>query len=461
MNYPKSNPIIRLPLPGPVPASRPLNRIGALAALSALAFLSACNTTEPGVDEYQNAKVDAAAAGRSLSGSFQLGKDWDAAVPAPSAPASFGLSAQTGILRKSTALPGRDLGAEFKIDLGDTAEGYATLTLETSSLLTDTWDTVVVKWDDKARDAVKDNENILRYKRVAAHAGGKVETLVITDADGDGTVNAAPGSGNRARFVFSTALAGTVETADLIVGAGADNDFDAESDNTVHKALWTRTKAGVETARGEFLDGDGDGTVGDNSKDGLVIAKWFEQNPAGRPLVRKVTAEAKLKVFANKAGDEPVSFSASEELVTGRVNAISMKNRHGTADILRNDTLWVTIETTKAAAGDTLKHAELVVVMNPGNDLKSEADDLCYAIHVKTQKKFGFERNAEFHFVAGQPVPHGQEPVSGTFEGKAVYANGQTATLKGSFSPSGFSAEFTGPEGNTVKVELTRSGDVI
>jgi hypothetical protein len=296
---------------------------------------------------------------------------------------------------------------------------------------------------------------------VVANALGKTEILEITDADGDGMVTPAAGAAGRARFVFTTSHLGVTEKADLVIGSGPDGDFDGEADNTVHQAEWTRTKGGKEIARGEFLDADGDGLVGDNAKICVTLVRWFELDPAGKPLVKKQTAEAKIRVFANKAGDEPVSFAFTEELETGRVNSLSIRNRHGESEILKGDTLWVTLATAKTAADDTLRHAEIVFVMNPGEDLKSESDDVCYAIHVKTEKKLGFERSAEFHFVAGEPVPHGQDPGSGTFEGKATYANGKTAALKGSFTPEGFKAEFTGPEGNTVTVEFTRSGDVV
>jgi hypothetical protein len=100
------------------------------------------------------------------------------------------------------------------------------------------------------------------------------------------------------------------------------------------------------------------------------------------------------------------------------------------------------------------------IVMNPGRDLKSDSDDVCYAIHVASQKRFGLEREAEFHFISDEGIPHGKEPVSGTFYGSAKYANGKSIGLDGSFSPAGFKAEFTGPEGNTMKVEFALNGDV-
>lgn len=430
--------------------------------LGAALSLGACNGLEPGVDDYSNAQVDVRTAGKTLSGSFEQGKHWEAAIRTPTSPAAFGLSTQTQVLRKSTALPGTPTaGPGLEVDLSDTADGLVRVSNVVPGLFLTHYDSAVLKYDDKWKDGLPDNENAVSFRRHTVHAGGKTETLLITDADNDGQVTPKAGSDNQARFQFTTVQGGVTESADLVVGSGPDNDFDLEGDNTVYQAIWTRTKDGAEVARGELLDADGDGKVGDNAKDQIVTAKWYEINPPLKPWVRKTAAEARLKVFAHKSGDEPITFSASEELVTGRVNAISMKNRLGGDSIIKGDTMWVGIETTRSRSDDTLQHAEIVVIMNPGQDLKSDADDLCYAFHIKTQKRFGFERSAEFNFVAGEPVPHGKDPVSGTFDGKVTYANGQSATLQGEFSPSGFSAEYTGPDGNSVKVEFTKSGDVI
>jgi hypothetical protein len=96
--------------------------------------------------------------------------------------------------------------------------------------------------------------------------------------------------------------------------------------------------------------------------------------------------------------------------------------------------------------------------MNPGPDLKSEEDDSAYAFHIYSTKHLGFERDAEFHFYADFPVLHGEQPTAGHFDGKATYANGKTATLKGEFSPKGFSAEYIGPEEGKWTVDYNLAG---
>jgi hypothetical protein len=437
------------------------------ALMGAALFLGACVTSNEEstlIDpKFADAKVDARTVGQSLSAGFEQSKDWNSTFTAPTGLEALG-SVSTSTLKKSTALPKMSAEADSNLHaiFTDTAKGYVTLYAEYQLLLTDVKDTAIVKWDDKAQDTIKNNENIISFKRVSTSLGGKVETAEFTDGDGDGIVTAVPGKENKVHLVLTVQESGATEKTSLLVGAGPDANFDKEEDNTILEATWIKTdKDGMVTGTGAYLDADGDGVITDNSKTCIVLAKYSEFEPKDRPLIKKVDFEAKVRVFANKAGDEPVSFSYQETTKLGRVNVVTIKNRAGGTEIVKGDTMTVHLETTVAAADDTLKHATIDFVMNPGQDLKSDTDDVCYAIHIATQKKFGLEREAEFHFISDEGIPHGQEPVAGTFYGSAKYANGQTASVKGSFSPAGFSAEYTGPEGNTIKVEYTKSGTLV
>ena len=437
------------------------------ALTGAALFLGACVTSneESAVidPKFADAKIDARVAGASLVGSFDQGKDWNATFTTPADMTTLGVSTSVGALKKSSALPKRaGNGIEFKVNLDDTAKGYATVYAQYELLFVNIIDTAVIVWDSKAKDTIKDNEKVIRFKRIQKSLNGKVETAEFTDGDGDKVVTAVPGkTGNKAKLVLTVEDNGATEKTTLVVGAGPDADFNLESDNTVLEAAWVKTKGGVVTGTGAFLDADNDGVVTDNLKDCIVLAKYTEIEPKDRPLIAKVDFEAKVRVLANKAGDEPVSFSYRETTKSGRTNVVTIKNRAGGTEIVRGDTMTVRLETTLSLADDTLKHAVVEFVMNPGQDLKSDADDMCYAIHIATEKRFGLERSAEFHFISDEPIPHGQEPVSGKFNGTATYANGKSASLKGSFSPDGFTAEFKGPEGNTVAVAYSKSGNVV
>lgn len=439
-------------------------QIARLALLGSALFLGACVTSNEKAQEEVTGVVDAKTAGQSLAGSFSQAGDWNSTTATPASQSITSFSTQlSGTLKKKAALPKMAaLGVDIKVNLDDTANGTATYMAVNTGLFDTTYDTAVVKWDDKARDTVKDNENILSLHHVVHHFGGKIEMAVFETADGDadGIVTPVPGTVNKVKITFTGIDKGVTEQAVLVAGPGPDANWDTELDNLVYSAHWTRMAGGELIAEATFEDADNDGLVGDNGKDCIVQAHFWEMNPKDKPLVRKADAVIKMKVFAQKAGDEPISFSYTEEMKSGRVNKVSLMNRQGGSDIIKNDTMQVKLETTVASDDDTLKHAEIVFVMNPGNDLKSDSDDLLYAIHIKTSKQRGFERDAEFNFVSDAAIPHGQQPVSGRFDGHVSYADGKSASLEGTFSPTGFSAKFTGPEGNTVSVEYAKNGDV-
>lgn len=441
---------------------------GLLFSGSAL-FLGACVTSNEETNiidpAFKDAKVDARVAGQSLTGSFEQGKSWNNTITAPTTLENLNTaSTQVVTLHKQAALAkfaANPTNGELQFDTSTTALGYVTVFTHSKLLLTTIEDSAKVKWDDQAKDTIKDNEHIISWKRVQTNISGKTEVTEITDADGDGFVNAVPGKNSKVKIVFVVTENGIISNTIVVATAGKDDNFDKDSDNTVTEASWTKTKSGTVIAQGAYTDGDADGIVMDNSKTNIVIAKYFEMNPTNRPFVKKVSFVAKVRILTNKTGDEPVSFSYEEEMKSGRINSATIKNRAGGDEIVKNDTMTVHLETLVVSADDTLKSATLDFVMNPGSDLKSDTDDVCYSVHITTEKKFGLERSSDFTFISDSPVPHGQEPKAGSFSGHATYANGKSASLKGSFSPTSFKAEYTGPEGGTATVEYNKSGEVI
>ena len=404
-------------------------------------FLGACVTSNEEAlvidPAFKNATVDARVAGQSLTGCFNQGKDWNTTV---------------------TATP-IDGGLQF--DTSTISLGYVTVSHKNNWILGTTEDTVKVKWDSAAQDKIDSNEHIISFKRVIRNIGGKTEVTEITDADGDSLVTPVAGKNCKIKISYTVTDGGLVSNTMVVAGPGKDNNFDHDADNTATEATWTKTKNGVVIAQGAYKDADGDGLIVDNSKTSLVTAQYSEMNPANRPFVKKVSFVAKVRILANKTGDEPVSFSYEEEMKSGRVNSVTFKNRAGGDEIVKNDTMTVHMETKVVSADDTLKHATIDFVMNPGKDLKNDSDDVCYSIHVTSEKNFGLERSAQFNFISDEPIPHGQEPKAGKFDGKATYANGKSAILSGSFSPTSYKAQYMGPEGGTVTVEYSKDGNLI
>lgn len=442
-------------------------KIAWAALLGATAFLGACVTgteDKTAIDpQYKDAKVDAQVVGRTLIGSFTQSQQWNSTVTAPTGLENLdGISTSVGSLQKTAALAKGaadiDIGGGAMANFDDTGKGLLVIYHKYNIVLNSIEDTAVLRWDDRARDTTQKDKNIISFKRVnRSLANLRVETSEFADADGDGLVNAVPGKDNKVKITFTVDQGGTVEKTELVAGAGPDANFDTEDDNVVYQAKWTRSKAGVVIGTGSFQDADGDGVVIDNSKDCIVLAQYSDVEPKDRPLIERVDFKAKLKVLAHKAGNEPRSFSYVEITKNGRTNSATLRNRAGGDEIVKGDTMFVTLETTKTADTDTLKHALIEFAMNPGQDLSTDADDSCYSIHVESDNRFGLERHAEFDFTSAAPIPHGQLATAGTFSGEADYANGATVTLKGSFSPTGFSAEYKGPDGSA-KVEWNLSG---
>ncbi|MBW8887257.1 MAG: hypothetical protein JF616_05795 [Fibrobacteres bacterium] len=435
--------------------------------LAAALFLGACVTSNEdkiAVDpQFKNAKVDAQVAGRTLMNSYSQSLQWNSTATAPTGLEDLnGISTGVGSLQKAAALAKGaadiDIGGGVMANLDDTGKGFALIYHKYNIVLNSIEDTAIVKWDDRARDTAQKDKNIISFKRVNRGIGNlRVETSEFADADGDGLVNAVAGGDNKVKITFTVDQGGSVEKTEVVAGAGKDENFDTEDDNIVYEAKWTRSKDGVVIGTGSFQDADGDGIVVDNSKDCMVLVQYSDIEPKDRPLIERVDFKAKLKVLAHKAGNEPKSFSYVETTKNGRTNSATLKNRAGGEEIVKGDTMYVTLETTKTADDDTLQHAVIVFAMNPGQDLSTDADDSCYSIHVESDKRFGLERHAEFDFVSASAIPHGQLPTAGTFSGEADYANGTSVTLKGSFSPTGFSAEYKGPDGSA-KVEWSLSG---
>lgn len=429
--------------------------------------LSAC-LTEPGNpdEDYSQREIDGQAVGGSVIRAFSQAQDWDAATSAPAAGISITeFSPGLGALQKGGALA-KTAGSIFlpdgtELDFNDTADGRLIGRKATQGLLQTTTDVAVIRWDEQAKDEVPDNENAIAFTRIVAWNNGDIEEVSIEDADGDGLINAKPGQVSKVRLTFSQEKGGVTESAILVADAGADADFDTEEDNALYSGQWTRKLGDSLLASAEYADADGDGKVVNPAlESSLVDVFLIDSKPEGKPWVERQEAEIRLRVLGRKGGEIPVSFHFTEFLKNGRENEVSLLNGQGGDEIIAGDTLHVIVETRKTREDDTLRSARLEFVMNPGSDLESEEDDVLYAFHAAIESRFGFERAAEFHFSAAEPVPHGEEPRAGSFTGRVTYANGQSAEVSGSFAPEGFEVEFIGPDGNRVKLEMNATGSI-
>jgi len=261
--------------------ARKMARAGLLAAAL---FLGACvtsNEDKPAVDpQYKDAKVDAQVAGRTLISSYSQSLQWNSAMTAPTGMENLnGISTGVGSLQKAAALAKSaadiDIGGGVMANLDDTGKGFALIYHKYNIVLNSIEDTAIIRWDDRARDTTQKDKNIISFKRVNRGIGNlRVETSEFADADGDSLVNVVAGRDNKVKITFTVDQGGTVEKTELVAGPGPDSSFDAEDDNVVFAAKWTRSKAGVVIGTGSFQDADGDGIVVDNSRDCVVLLQY-------------------------------------------------------------------------------------------------------------------------------------------------------------------------------------------
>jgi|GEM_PF-1963739 len=461
----------RFAYPTPFVFSKVRPWTGLWTALAGAALLSAClNPTSESDTATPPADVESGI-GQALAASFSGAQAWELAADnrmdpelwgrvAVSAELLAGEGAAADLSGAGTLLSKRSSSADDTLDIAvDSSLGLATVAHVYVLLGATVTDSAVIRWDDKAKDTVHDNENIVSFKQIKRNLLGQTEVTVFTDGDGDGLINPTQ-AGSKVDILCEKSGSGMTETTRLVVGCGPDMDFAGEADNLLFSASWEKRQGDKVMAEAEFADGDGDGMVRASADTSVVELRFKEVSPQGRPLVAELSGTAKIRLFGQDAGDEPVGFSYVETMKSGRINTVTLKNTRGEAEILGDDTLTVTLQTRAERADDTLKNLSVDFVMSLGKNLQSDADDSCYAFHVHSMKKIGLEREAEFHFLPDEPVLHGENPVSGHFEGQITFADGGMATLTGNFSPTGFHTEISGDAVAAGEFDFDLSGEV-
>jgi hypothetical protein len=436
------------------------------AALACALFAGCMNGADkeddPEYEKYKDAEVNQETARASFAAEAAVMQDWDASMDLPISNVDFPGTADSGWMAMPKVSSLRKAAAdEVTIDSSTRAAGYITISVRRPGFLHTTYDTAVVKWDALAQDNIEDNENILRWSHTVAWVGGNTDRVALTDADGDGFVNVVAGRDNRVRAEFtqrSTRLDSKqqVESAVVVTGPGADNDFDTEGDNRFYQAAWSRTVNGVLTASAVFADEDGDGKVLDNAAVSVVRLSAWESEPPFRPRVKSVGAVIRIRKLGFGLGDELVGFRYADTLKSGRTHTVYIRNSDGGEDVRANDTLRVFLETRQKDRSDSLRSLDVQLALNLGSSLKSDHDDAFYSLKAEAHNRLGFHRDVRFEIVSSAPVPKGQEPQNGTFLFEVTYANLKRISLEGTFTPTAFHGVYTGPTGDTARVHIAR-----
>ncbi len=353
----------------------------------------------------------------------------------------------------------------YTIDSTEKDNGYILVIGTVQTLLYTKTDSIWVKWDERAQDDIEDNENIMRLVSVKKFIGGRIEKAEITDLDGDGVVNGEEQYASEARLeTYVKYATGVEEFTTIDVTSGEDKDFDTEDDNQIIDLAYEKKKDGKILNSAELTDADGDGFIVSKDPDvpSIVDAVLFETDNPWKPLVASSRLEMTLEVTDDTEDGTIVSISGEETLKNGRVNKIQVLDMEGNiATVEPNDKVQVVVTSDFPVTEDSLLSSEVKFIINVGSGLNDSSDNLLYEAHVVHEKRFGAVKKAEFHFVAKDPVPEGEDPNNGSVDIKIIFRNDKTATLTGTFDEGELEATLTGPEGNTLTLIWNEAGELV
>lgn len=371
----------------------------------------------------------------------------------------FGIASASG-LAKQGLTKSKANSNSMTPDYSDTGSGIIRLYCYTKELLCDSYDTIVVKWDEFAKDAIQNNENIVSVSGAKIYAG-KTDRYGVTDLDNDGVVSGQAKYNGKARFVFSSLHAGTLEKLVMDVSAGPDKNFSADADNAITAMSWVQMKGTDTTSYATFADADNDGVLIDKSKaaPSLVDVVLFQKDPPFKPFVASTTLSMRIKTTGVDSNDQIIRLSGEERRISGRVVTLSMTDSKGDPDILPNQMAVATFASNPATILGAIDTVRLVFNVGPG--LSHQNEQLLYELHIKKDKQIGVVRQRTFDFTTTKPVKSGDKPTSGHIVMTVTYSNDKKASMVADFSPAGFSGTWTGPNGNTVTVTWDSNGGVV
>lgn len=439
------------------------------ASLSAAAILAGClfsREESAGVDEFPNsiyARVNGYLEEGKKSGrinpvsgiadsvlggtSFEVGASGTQSLPAIAA--ASGNAAGNRALRAPAKSTAEILCEGAVVDIDSTVEWPLGKTVHSASIC----------WDEKALDGIAGNETVIRWETVTTFAGGRVETTMLSDADGDGILTPNAGQDSRARLLMSTLDGGILEKTLIVLGPGPDGDFGTEADNLIFSAAWTKTAGEDTLAFAVYADADDDGIVIDNSKPSRVDLDFYQEGPSqDQPDAIWTRARMRLLIrFQEEA--KMVSRLRFEAALKGGGREIGeILGRGGVQDFDMADTVLARFTAFSAPEGGPAGQdgdtdtTVTELTMTLGEDFGSKQDDSVYAIGVRSVRQTGEERLVTFRFRSDAPIPSGEDPRAGEISMEIGYADGTRMEAAGVISEDGLDLIIRGRDEGRIRV---------
>jgi len=458
---------------------------------ASLVLIQACGEsgeTVAGGEDFPNALADV---GDTLDGHFKSLNDWDVLARASAESDSLAnwrpaeseeVVLSGALLRPSAVLHKQMLASEdqpiiqiaatedsqWGLDYSDTANGVFRVFSTTEGLVKTNQDTLVVRWDEFARDTIEDNESLMAIRSCEYFENGTRYCYQIEDLDGDSLIVAQGGGCNE---MVSSQLCNTVKASSqwynqqgvmLVEGyweaaSGADADFDLEDDNALRVMNRIRFSTAGDTTMMEswevahneqWVITGGDSVVVDYSKWERALAEGMRETRFRALYFPKDTNATRFIDFS----EEQVNALGVQVLTTltfpGARDSLDAAN---VGDTIVIHTLW------RGAAGVWVRDLWLDVILDG-----AASEDDHFLIGAKAEvRNLQTRYYRSFHFIPGRPLKDGEEPESGQIELIETDALGKDLRVTGVWDLDFWEVEITDRESQTWDVVFSTDGELI
>jgi hypothetical protein len=441
------------------------SRFARLGALSLALTLSGClfQTSEKdgrvagGAEDFPNTL----ALGAAVSGHISDNADWDQFSVIPSALPSFNdaeslvvapetlVAAKIAAVAKASAPTAdyatyRSTADTVTWDLSDTATLRIARRFHVQDgLLKVSRDTIVFRYDEKAKDGIDGNELILLSKgSVYWKISGRMEAYRYDNLD-------SAGGFDRATFFdHIPAAGGSFKNHLLVMLPGPDGDIATQGDNRPAYYAFAIVKpaaAGAPpdtTESFEITDADGDGALWGAGDSGLVDFKQKTPNPVLRPAVDLVVQKMRAFLFKDEQKTYPISFTEVRTEKDGKKVTFSVKGTYADSVFEPGDTAVISVHVSYPPESRLVeKHSRYRVVL--GGQPKRYQDNKLIRYTLSATWRKDSLAVTQLTFTPDQPVATGELATAGDLQVDADFSDGETGSGHGRFQDKRIDIDLT------------------
>lgn len=438
--------------------SKPLTSAASVLVLA----LGACDdTTSPqvaGGEDFPNTVSGVEVLARLADEVSDSSSDWNALREVPSGIPAAELDTVVALPARppvaATAYAGRIALETQDVDLSDTASGWAVIRVHKVTTAGTQDDTLVMVWNDRAKDTVKGNEWLYRMSsRKTVFSPLRTEYMAATPVAPDTMVTPLPGKVNRILLRQILTSGGVTIANDLVCDPGADLSYDTDADNSIRRARVVRLR-GTDTLESSlWVDGDGDSIVLDKAtrKPGIVSFVRTIPNPSGVRLARVEERGRLLVDPSDSTVTKPLRYVREEQWRSGRIVVSRIARPKTDSDLVASDTAFVSKESILGT--DSLRNRFDLVM---GADLADSTQQRLLGYSSRVRNPDG--RTLALAFKSDVPLLPGAPPRNGKVVFDVVLSTGKELHLVGRWTDGALSGHVTGSDGLSGTASWDASG---